>query len=556
MNPNPVRRSLLRASLAALTASISLLAACGSGEDSPAAPGPVPAPPQPATTKFTLTLASQKVLIEQGKSVTVDATVTRSAGFNDAVNVTVNGLPAGVAAAPVTIASGATTAPITLVAQANAAHSLPTASTAVGTAGAETAQKGLTVTVRGPAGSLDTSFATQGIANTAIGTGEDYAQAMAVQADGRIVVAGSTATNQGTDIALVRYQRDGALDTTFGNGGKVVTSVGSGSDEAYAIALQADGKIVVAGGSSQGASGIDFVLLRYNADGSLDAGFGTGGKVTTSFGNQTDRAYAVVIQSDNRIVVGGETTQGANGVDFALARYLGDGSLDASFGTGGKVVTSLKSDASGEHVYALALQTIANVEHIVAVGGEGDFMAARYTPAGALDPSFGNAGKIAGLFGSIIGSAHGVLVTPDNKLVIAGQTGNHHALVRLSENGVLDATFGVGGKVVTQVNPANWDGARGVVQQADGKLVSGGWTYTGGSSSADFVTLRYSADGVLDAGFGSNGTVITPVAPGTKSDSAFAVALQADDRVPTTRILLAGAANDANNNFALTRYWP
>ena len=554
MNPNPVRRLMLRASLLALGCGLGLLAACGSSDDAPATPGPV-TPPPPATAQFTLTLASQKLLIEQGTSVTVDATVTRAAGFNAAVNVTVSGLPAGVTAAPVTIASAATTAPITLVAQANAAHSLPTASMATGTAGIESAQQGFTVTVRGPAGSLDTSFA-GGIVDTPIGTGEDYAQAMAVQADGRIVVAGSTTTTQGTDIALVRYQRDGAIDMSFGTGGKVVTPVGSGSDEAYAVALQADGKIVVAGGSHQGASGIDFVLLRYNADGSLDAGFGTGGKVTTSFGNQTDRAYAVLIQSDNRIVVGGETTQGASGVDFALARYLSDGSLDASFGTGGRVVTSLKNDASGEHVYALALQTIANVEHIVAVGGEGDFMAARYTPAGTLDPSFGTGGRIVGLFNATIGSAHGVLVTPDNKLVIAGQTGNHHSLVRLSENGVLDTTFGVGGRVVTPVNPANWDGARGVVRQADGKLVTGGWVYTGGSSSADFVVLRYSADGVLDAGFGNGGTVITPVAPGTKSDSAFAVALQADERVPTTRIVLAGSANDANNNFAVTRYWP
>lgn len=555
MNPNPVRRTLLRASLAALTACIGLLAACGSSDDAPAGPGPA-TPPPPVTTRFTLTLASQKLLIEQGTSITVDATVTRAAGFGDAVNVTLSGLPAGVTAAPVTIASAATTAPITLVAQANAAHSLPTAGTAIGAAGTETAQQGLTVTVRGPAGSVDTSFATQGIANTAIGTGEDYAQAVAVQADGRIVVAGSTATPQGTDIALVRYQRDGALDPSFGTGGRVVTPVGNGSDEAYTVALQADGKIVVAGGSSQGASGIDFVLLRYNADGSLDAGFGTGGKVTTSFGNQTDRAHAVIIQSDNRIVVGGETTQGASGVDFAMARYLGDGSLDASFGTSGRVITSLKNDASGEHVYALALQTIANVEHIVAVGGEGDFMAARYTPAGTLDPSFGTGGRIIGLFNATIGAAHGVLVTPDNKLVIAGQTGNHHSLVRLSENGVLDTTFGVGGRVVTAVNPANWDGARGVVRQADGKLVTGGWAYAGGSSSGDFVTLRYSADGVPDAGFGNGGTVITPVAPGTKSDSAFAIALQADDRMPTTRIVLAGSANDANNNFAVTRYWP
>ncbi|HEX3140662.1 MAG TPA: hypothetical protein VHQ87_11440 [Rhizobacter sp.] len=557
MNPNPARRMLLRASLATLTASLTLLAACGSSDDSVSPTDRVAAPPPPPpTAQFTLTLSTERVLIEQGHSITLNATVTRSAGFSGAVEVAVNGLPAGVTASPVTIASAATTAPVTLTAETAAPHSLPTAGTAVGSSGTERVQQSLTVTVRGPAGALDTSFASGGIANTAVGIGEDYAEAMAVQTDGRIVVVGSSATTQGTHIAVVRYQRDGALDTSFGSGGKVVTTVGADNDQAYAVALQPDGKILVAGSSNQGANGLDFALLRYNTDGSLDAGFGNGGKVTAAFGADTDRAYAVIVQSDGKIVVAGESQQTGTGVDFALARYLANGTLDASFGSGGKVLTTLKPGSGRDTVYALALQTIAGVEHIVAVGGEGNFVAARYTPAGTLDPSFGSGGKVLDVFNSIIGAARGVLVTPDNKLVLAGQIGNHHALIRLSENGVLDSGFGVGGRVVTAVNATSWDAAHGVVRQADGKLVTGGWTYTGNSTSADFALLRYSADGVLDAGFGNGGIVLTPVAPSNKSDSAHAVALQADERVPTVRILLAGSANDSNNNFVVTRYWP
>lgn len=556
MTTTLARRALMRAALATFAASLTLLAACGSSEDPPPSGSTPPPGPPPATEKFTLTLSTPRVLILQGTSATVDATVTRATGFDGAVNVAVTGLPAGVTAAPVVIASNATTATLTLVAQANAAHSLPTPTTAQGTSGTDVAQQPLTVTVRGPAGSLDTSFATQGIANTAVGNAEDYARAMVVQPDGRIVVAGSSSSPAGTQIALVRYQRDGALDTTFGTGGMVVTPVGSVSDEAYAVALQADGKILVAGGSAQGASGIDFALLRYTANGALDTTFGNGGKVTTPFGNDTDRAYAIVVQGDGRIVVGGSSTQDVTGPDFALARYTSTGALDTTFGNGGKVLTALKSGNVGEHVYALALQTIANEEHIVAVGGEGNFVAARYTPAGALDPSFGTGGVVVDLFTSIIGAARGVVITPANEIVLAGMIGNHHALARLTETGVLDGGFGVGGRVTTPINATNVDSAQGLVRQADGKLVTGGWTYTGNSSSADFVTLRYSADGVLDAGFGNDGIVITPVAPTTKSDAAYAVALQADERVPTTRIVLAGSANDANNNFAVTRYWP
>lgn len=554
MTSNFARRAFLRTTLAAAGAGITLLAACGSGEDPPAGPATGSGTP-PATTRFTLTLSTPRLPIQQGTSATVDATVTRAAGFDGAVNIAVSGLPAGVTAAPATIASNATTTTLTLVAQDIAAHSLPTTATVQGSSGAETAQQPLTVTVRGPAGALDTSFASAGIANTAIGLGEDYAEAMAVQADGRIVVVGSTATTTGTDIAVVRYLRDGTLDTGFGNGGKVVTAVGSGSDEAYAVALQTDGKILVAGSSAQGTGGIHFALLRYNANGSLDTGFGTGGKVVTAFGNGTDRAHALIVQGDGKIVVGGQSLQTDSGVDYALARYLTDGSLDTSFGSGGKVTTALKSGNGGDSIYALALHTIAGVEHIVAVGGDGDFTAARYTPAGALDPSFGTGGKVTDMFTSVIGGARGVLVTPDNQLVLAGGIGNHHALVRLSENGVLDSGFGVGGRVMTTVSTTSWDGAQGVVRQADGKLVTGGWMNPVGSSG-NFALLRYSADGVLDAGFGDNGIVITPVAPGTKSDAARAVALQVDDRVPTTRLLLAGSANDANNNFAVTRYWP
>jgi uncharacterized delta-60 repeat protein len=154
----------------------------------------------------------------------------------------------------------------------------------------------------------------------------------------------------------VRYNADGSLDTGFGGGdGIVTTSISAGDDKAHGLALQADGKIIVVGETS--GNGKDFAVLRYNADGSLDTLFGGGdGIVTTDFaGGSFDVAYRVVVQADGRIVVGGASGSGTT--DFAVARYLADGSLDTSFSGDGKQTVDLAG--SVDEGFGLALDAPA-----------------------------------------------------------------------------------------------------------------------------------------------------------------------------------------------------
>ena len=550
------RRSLQAATLALVTA----LAACGGGGSDSGTPAnppsqgdPAPNPPPAAT--FTIALSTQKAVILQGTSVEVDATVTRSAGFDEAIELAVTGLPNGVTAAPISIAKGANTAKVTLTAGAAAPHSLPTDASVNGTSGTISAQQGVTVTVRGVAGSMDTSFGDGGKTVSAVGPTDDYAQAMAVQADGKLVVVGYGNTGASTDFELVRLQRDGAIDTTFGTNGKVTTAVSTGTDIANAVAIQPDGKIVVAGSVDVAPKGKSFAVVRYNADGSLDGTFGTDGKVITSFGSQSDEAFAVVVQPDGKIVLGGHYRSATEGLDFALARYEANGTPDFGFGVNGLATTPVRVGDSRDSIYALALQTINGETKIVAVGGEGDFVLNRFNANGTVDSTFRMGQSLDGQFGTIIGAARAVHVSADNKIIVVGHANNDFALLQLNADGTNDATFGGSGAIVTKVSATNWNWATAVVRQADGKVVVGGWVYSGNSSSADFVVSRYTTDGVLDNSFGTAGMTITPVAPGTKDDAGRAILLQIDDRVPTVRSIVAGSANDANYDFAVTRYW-
>jgi len=227
-------------------------------------------------------------------------------------------------------------------------------------------------------GSLDTSFSTDGKVTTAFGTSNDVATSVAIQSDGKIVAAGYSYNGANYDFALVRYNMDGSLDSTFGTGGKVTTAFGTGDDGAKSVAIQSDGKIVAAGYSDNGAN-YDFALVRYNTDGSLDSTFGTGGKVTTAVGTGTDNAKSVAIQSDGKIVAAGYSYNGAN-FDFALVRYNTDGSLDSTFGTGGKVTTAFGT--SNDEAYSVAIQSDGK---IVAAGSSNnganyDFALVRYWP--------------------------------------------------------------------------------------------------------------------------------------------------------------------------------
>jgi len=264
------------------------------------------------------------------------------------------------------------------------------------------------------AGDLDPSFGSGGKVLTDVGTERfvvNGADAVAIQTNGKIVAAGGVSGS----FVLLRYNRDGSLDQSFGSGGKVLTRFGPANfDHASAVAIQANGKIVAAGGG-----GGRLELARYNADGSLDPTFGAGGKVVTGFGPlDSGFANAVAIQLNGRIVAAGVTPIAFMRAEFAVARYNRDGSLDPSFGSGGKVLTHFDSPPSIDVAKAVAIQSEGK---IVTAGGGTHFALARYDTDGSLDTSFGSGGTLLTDFGPESSSGAGaVAIQPNGAIVVAG----------------------------------------------------------------------------------------------------------------------------------------
>jgi uncharacterized delta-60 repeat protein len=335
-------------------------------------------------------------------------------------------------------------------------------------------------------GSLDPTFGLGGKVITQVGGIFDAASAVAIQTDGKVVAAGGTAPGGFCcQFALMRLNSDGSLDATFGNGGTVTTPFG-GISTASALAIQADGKIVAAG-SKFDPFGSGFALARYNSDGSLDSTFDGDGKVVTGFSGASDRAAAVSIQADGKIVAAGA---GGPANDFVLARYQPDGSLDPTFGSGGKVSTDFGGfDAAN----AATLQPDGKIVAAGIGGFFSRFALARYESDGSLDAGFGSGGKVTTSFaGENIESANGVAIQQNDKIVAAGrafiQFDSSFALARYNADGSLDSTFGSGGKITTDFgNPADVgvlcpparkdcseDIAAAVAIQPDGNIVAVG----------------------------------------------------------------------------------
>ena len=227
-------------------------------------------------------------------------------------------------------------------------------------------------------GELDASFGTGGKVTTAIGTtlsGSNIAEAMSVVMDsnGKIVVAGYAYFGSNVDFALARYLSNGTLDTSFGTGGIVTTPVGTASDTAQSIAIDSSGKIVVAGYVLNGLV-YDIAVVRYLSNGDLDLSFSTDGKVTTAIGTASDLAFGMAIDANGKIVVTGYSENGPND-DVALARYNSNGTLDSSFGTGGIVTTSIRDgdnwgraltfDSNGKIVIVGFSETVLNFQFAV-----------------------------------------------------------------------------------------------------------------------------------------------------------------------------------------------
>lgn len=380
-------------------------------------------------------------------------------------------------------------------------------------------------------GSFDAAFGVgeddgtpNGVVNISLGEGNDFGTAVAAQADGKLLVAGYHEDGASTNMVVLRVNADGTLDQSFGTAddgtenGIVNISLGDGNDIARDIAVQADGKIVIAGDSVTADGSANIIVARLNADGSVDDSFGQSedgtpnGFVATSLGNGDDKANALVLQADGKIVVAGNRIAEDGSSNIIVARYDASGVPDAGFGTSG-------DDGTPEGFVNISL-------------GEGDDM------------------------------ARDVAVQADGKIAIAGDSvtadgSSNFILARLNADGTPDESFGVAedgtpnGFVSTSLGEGN-DIASGLAVQADGRLVVAGYHQEG--DSTNIAIARYETDGALDQSFGTadDGTEngIVNISLGNGDDMANAVALQGDKL-----IVAAGTttASDGSKNIAVLR---
>ena len=336
-------------------------------------------------------------------------------------------------------------------------------------------------------GTLDLTFGGgDGIAILDVG-GSELAVDVAVQSDGKIVVLGTTDVVADSDLVVARFNADGTLDTGFDGDGYAITDV-SGVDNAGAVAIQTDDKIVIAGANAAG--GNNFTVVRYDTDGSLDTSFDTDGIVDIDFGGSSfDQASAITIQTDGMIVVGGVSDN-----QYALARLTVAGALDTSFDTDGLVITDF--GAGNERISDLIVQSDGK---IVAGGTANlDFALARYNTDGSLDTLFDTDGMQTSDMGATE-QGYDLALTSSEKIVISGYTdliGSNDVMVqRYNSDGSIDATFNTVGTVISVVGVSHEYGYS-VDVLADDSVVVGGYSSPGG-----FLLNKYNEDGTPDTSF-------------------------------------------------------
>jgi uncharacterized delta-60 repeat protein len=416
----------------------------------------------------------------------------------------------------------------------------------------------------GQDGQLDPSFATNGIATTQISEYDDFCSDVALQSDGKIVAVGYTDYGFDTQYCVVRYNTDGNLDSTFGVNGMIDGDLGFGGynlatcvtivndkiliagngddgslnngpaafverfnndgspDSSFGvnglsiifpnpftyvffritdIAVQSDGKIVLAAYEGTNGGNEDFTIIRFTSSGMLDNSFGIDGIAITPFYNgYTDVPYSVIIDANEKIVAAGVAYHYS-----AIARYNSDGSFDASFGAGGQVESeSLEWGLSS----AVDIASAQNNKLLVACSTYGvSFKVGRFNQNGTLDSTFGINGLAAM---NVEGNAQAMSVQEDNKIILAGEefggSQNYFGIGRFLPNGAVDSTFGSGGFVTTDVG--NFCTANAIVIQPDGKILAAGSARKGGNFA--FVLARYisSYDSSIAVGTVDNPSVL------------------------------------------------
>ncbi|MDA2946016.1 MAG: delta-60 repeat domain-containing protein, partial [Actinomycetota bacterium] len=382
-------------------------------------------------------------------------------------------------------------------------------------------------------GDLDTTFSDDGFTSVDFNALFDDARAIAIQPDGKVIIGGKVTPFSGSQFGLARLTTSGDLDTTFSGDGKKSGTLGGTYNDLYDIALQSDGKIVAVGAKYfSNLNDAVWLIARYTADGDLDTTFSGDGIQTLDFSPYSgERAQAVAIQSDGKIVVGGQFKDGSN-PSFALARFTSSGELDMTFSADGIQTQDFNNGQDG--IYDLAIQDDGKIvaAGLAQIAGDWDVGIARYTPNGNLDTTFSDDGVLTSDFGSFE-KANSVALQPDGKIVVLGETvpsgstESNLLVARYSSTGVLDTSFSGDGKFVSDLGGDNVYGMSMVIQP-DGKIVGvGSSQVTTTPTTTRCFVARLTESGELDTTFSTDGIVVaSPLAKDNERCST--VAMQSD----------------------------
>lgn len=411
---------------------------------------------------------------------------------------------------------------------------------------------------------LDVGFGNEGKVTTPISGERDFAKSLALQSDGKIIACGSYRVGNRNQIALSRYNPDGSMDGTFGNNGISLNEYGTITVQECSIALQQSGKIVIAATYSPlppATQSANFLLLRFNADGTQDMTFGSDG-VTIVGGIGGCLSYDVAVLANQKIMLAGRSA-GLNGPllngNISVGRFNADGTLDTAFGINGFVeidatlhfpnvgeaATTFEIDPEGRILVAGYLEKLTS-DH--------DFILARLNTDGTPDTAFGNNGFAVADFGGR-DQATSLIITPDDKYIIGGSSedianqNSKIAIAKFNHNGTPDTAFGNNGQSSANIGIALSDHLQAILLLPDGKILGAGYTENPDSSN-DFLFLRYNSDGNPDPTFNASGHVATDFA--LTDDAAFDLLMQPDGKV-----ILAGttsAMDSVSYDFALARY--
>ena len=372
-------------------------------------------------------------------------------------------------------------------------------------------------------GSLNSEFGENGIINTSFGKWYNYSRSMTLQADGKILLAGLVNMMDTGNFAMARFTSEGNRDNTFSVDGIVISDFGPYVEDAYSVLTTPDGKIVLTGCGFTGTDyQWDFLIARYNSDGTLDQSFSEDGRVYSNLSANSEFAYAACMQEDGKIVAAGYEYET---LDFVLMRFNTDGSLDNTFGTEGKLTTDI--DDVINTAYCLTIQPDGR---IIAAGSTQytslnmDITLVRYNPDGSLDNTFSTDGKVVTSFSEYTDVAKAIALQSDGKILVVGGsdegTDCYVVLARYNSDGTLDLSFDEDGKVITDISCTSICG-NALVIQPDNKIVVAGTADNG--TDYDIIVLRYNPDGSLDPTFGAEGIVITDI--DDMDNEAVAVAL-------------------------------